>query len=163
MRKDEKKQSYLFGTSGIQSLEYYVLEEKNKALSKGSELYSASYGLYTALNRMMKLSKLQKKHAANSDKVISEIVNIYTKSTKEHAENVNKLLKKSKVKNTEEAKAYVKILLTNEVDFISAYFKKIYYQEEKLKLIYNISNKYVNHQNKIVEEYKKLQDEGHVK
>jgi len=160
---DEKKQSYLFGTSGIQSLEYYVLEEKDKALSKGSELYSASYGLYTALNRMMKLSKLQKKHAANSDKVISEIINIYTKSTKEHAENVNKLLKKSKVKNTEEAKAYVKILLTNEVDFISAYFKKIYYQEEKLKPIYNISNKYVNHQNKIVEEYKKLQDEGHVK
>ncbi len=160
---DDNTKSYTFNISGIQSLKYYIFEQKKNALLQENMMHDVSHNLYHALNRMSMLNKLKKKTIDDKNIIISEIKNIYKDAGKDYSKKIEKLLKKAKIKKTEEAVAYIKMLLTNEINYITSFFETIYKKDKKLQPIYLASQQYINHQKKIIKEYKKLKDQGHIK
>lgn len=160
---NEMEKTYLFRTSGTQSLSYYIVEQKFNVLSQENSMYDMSNNLDLSINRISSLKELlQKTKKISYPELIQSMKNVYNNSGKSLYNEISTLLIKAKITKKEEAIGYLKILIANEINYVSKVFNEIFKNKQELQPLYVASRNYIKHQNKITKEYKKLKDEGHV-
>ncbi|MEA1910100.1 MAG: hypothetical protein U9N32_00275, partial [Spirochaetota bacterium] len=161
----KEKKVYTLGTNGVQSLMYYIYKHKTESLQATSESYSFQSSLYNVLKRLPLLNRINQQTFREPNTIIDKILEVY-KSEKGSSYNaVKKSLDSGNIKKVEDAKAYLKLLISNEMLILSKAFKGLFKENanDDLRHIYFYANKYVLKQKEIDIEYQNLKAKGHVK